>query len=150
MDQELTEQTGRYWILYFQPLPEAGECIAFALVFQDRDGRPQVEYDSAFAKVLKMYPDTDSIGLSFYLNTLQSELSFSAQAEIVLRSYGPQIAASTMRRIKSPLTRKAIDMLLARYVFPAAKKTHRANNIADPVGQEIEAFIRSNVHQTLE
>ena len=113
------EACGTYWILFLQPLPEAGERIAVALVFRDIGGRPRVEFDRQLSKALRMYPDLDRDSLVFYLDSLQRELHSSHDVEVTLRSYGPQISTSSPRQIASPISEKIIKMLVAKYVRPA-------------------------------
>jgi hypothetical protein len=144
MGDELTHRAGKYWILFYQPLPEAGERIAIALVFEGEKGRARVEYDPKFAKVLKMYPDGDPEGLAFCLDSLQADLDHSSVTDAVIGLFGPQIAASEARRIASPVTPNVIQMLMNRYVFPATKAKRREAP-SDPVGKEIVAFAREAV-----
>jgi hypothetical protein len=127
------EARGKYWILFLQPLPEAGERIAIALVFCDIGGRPRVEFDRRLSKALKMYPGLDSDGLVFYLDSLQRELHSSRDIDLTLSSYGPQISTSSPRRIASPISDKIIQMLLAKYVRPA-KPALKVPNYASAPG----------------
>jgi hypothetical protein len=136
----LTTSAARYWVVFLQPLPEAGERIALALVFDD-GGKAFVEYDRKFAKALKLYPGLDTEGLAFSMESLRSEISGTKEIEAVINSYGPQIAASTPRRIALPITEEAIQMLAHRYIYPqkAKRKSDTLNNQAV---REIEAFVR--------
>lgn len=143
MGDELSRGIGKYWVLFLQPLPEAGERVAIALVFYDKTGRPVVEYDPAFSKALKLYPDLDIDGLRFCLDTLQNDLRSSSQIETTLNAYGPQISASNARRIVSPVSEQVIEMLLARYVYLAKGKRARKEQ-KDKVGEEIATFVRNN------
>jgi hypothetical protein len=141
MANSLSQQVGRYWVLYLQPLPEAGERIALALVIDDPQG-PTVLYDPKFAKVRKLYPELDADTLQFYMNSLDRELRSGQPADIetVMNSYGPQISASTPRRIALPASESA-EMLLSKYIFPGRSNKPRK---ADPhVSKEIEAFVRA-------
>jgi len=143
MGDELSRGIGRYWVLFLQPLPEAGERVAIALVFCDKADRPVVEYDAAFSKALKLYSDLDADGLRFCLESLQTDLQSSEQIEATLNSYGPQISASSARRIVSPVSEQVIAMLLARYVYPSKGKRARKER-KDMVGEEIAIFVRNN------
>ena len=117
MESQLKPERGsKYWVLFLQPLPEAGERIAIALVFHDEGGRPRVEFDRSLSKALELFPDLDKDGLLVYLDSLQRELLSSCDVESTLNSYGPQISASSPRRIASPISEKVVEMLLARYV----------------------------------
>src|SRR4051812_24756047 len=112
MGDDLTERAGRYWVLFYQPLPEAGERLSFGLVFEDAPGHARVEYDPAFAKVVKLYPDADIAGLTFILDNLGADVASAARVEEALGSYGPQIAVSSARRIATPVSRPTTDMLM--------------------------------------
>jgi hypothetical protein len=103
MGDELSRGIGKYWVLFLQPLPESGERVAIALVFCDRTDRPVIEFDPAFSKALKLYSDLDIDGLRFCLESLQADLRSSNQIETTLSSYGPQISASSARKIVSPV-----------------------------------------------
>lgn len=144
MGDELSRGIGKYWVLFLQPLPEAGERVAIALVFHDKAHQPVVEYDPAFSKALKLYSDLDTDGLRFCLESLQTDLRTSDQIEATLNSYGPQISASNVRRIASPVSEQVIEMLLARYVYPSKGKRARKER-RDKVGEEIATFVRNNV-----
>jgi hypothetical protein len=144
MGDELTRRVGKYWILFYQPLPEAGERIAIALAFEGEKGRARVEYDPKFAKVLKMYPDADPDGLAFCLDSLRTDLEQADAIGAVLGAFGPQITASEARRIASPVPANIVEMLMNRYVFPATRAKRRESR-ADPVGKEIVAFARAAV-----
>jgi hypothetical protein len=149
MGDELSRGIGKYWVLFLQPLPEAGERVAIALVFHDKADRPVVEYDPAFSKALKLYSDLDADGLRFCLESLEADLRSSKQIEATLNSYGPQISASSARRIVSPVSEQVIEMLLARYVFPSKGKKNRKER-KDKVGQEIATFVRNNAGPGIE
>jgi hypothetical protein len=114
------------------------------LAFEHGKGRATVEYDSAFAKVAKMFPDADPQALAFYLDSLRTDLDVAGDVETVLNAYGPQIVASAARRIATPISRAAIEMLMARYIFPA-KKGRRDRRLEDKVAKEIEAFVRGKM-----
>ena len=144
MDDKLTRRAGKYWVMFYQPLPEAGERIAIALVFQGIHKGAAVEYDPTFSKVAKVFPDIDSQALVFLLDSLRSDLADSDQVELVLNQYGPQIAASAARKIAVPLSAAAIEMLMTRYVLPARRR-RRDPRQEDKIGREIEAFVRHNV-----
>jgi hypothetical protein len=148
MGNELTSRAGRYWILFFQPLPEAGERIAIALVFESGKGRTTIEYDPTFTKVAKVFPDADPQALAFSLESLRADLDSPDEAETILNSYGPQIAASPVRRIAVPISSATIEMLMIRYVFPA-EKGRRDRRREDNVANEIEAFVRGSVGSNL-
>jgi hypothetical protein len=143
MGDELSRGIGKYWVLFLQPLPEAGERVAIALVYCDKTDRPVVEYDPGFSKALKLYSDLDADGLRYCLDTLQTDLRSSDQIEATLNSYGPQISASNARKIASPVSEHVIDMLLARYVYPPKGKRARKER-KDTVGEEIAVFVRNN------
>lgn len=149
MGDELTRLAGNYWVLFYQPLPEAGERIAIALAFENGKGRATVEYDSSFAKVAKVFPDLDPQALAFYLDSLRNDLDTPANVEAVLNAYGPQIAASAARRIAVPISRTTIEMLMARYIFPA-KKGRRDRRLEDKVAKEIEAFVLGKIGSELD
>lgn len=149
MGNELTRRPGKYWVLFYQPLPEAGERIAIALAFEHGKGRATVEYDSTFAKVAKVFADVDPQALAFYLDSLRTDLDTPGDVETVLNAYGPQIAASTARRITEPISRAAIEMLMERYVFPA-KKGRRDRRLEDKVAKEIEAFVLGKIGSELD
>src|ERR1700734_1728119 len=108
MGDDLKRKLGRYWVLFYQPLPEAGERIAIALVFDDRRGPATVEYDTTFAKLLKVFPEVDPKVLIFYLESLRVELRTSVDIESTINSYGSQIAVSAVRRISLPVSTSAI------------------------------------------
>lgn len=115
-------RSAQYWAVFWQPLPEAGERIAVALVFQEADGPAWIRFDPRFSKTLRLYPDLDQAALSFYLESLRRELHSSGDVEATLNSYGPQLAVSAPRRIASPISRRDIEMLLARYVYPSKER----------------------------
>ncbi len=146
MGNELKRQTGKYWVLFYQPLPEAGERIAIALVFAGVRG-PTVEYDPTFAKLIKVFPDVDPQALAFSLESLGADLRTSNEVESVINSYGSQLAASSARRIGLPVSEGAIEMLMGRYVYPSKRKK-RSRSHEDKVAREIEAFVRGNVPST--
>ena len=112
----------QYWVLFLQPLPEAGERIAVALVFCDERKRAWIRFDGHFAKVLLLYPDLDRSALQFYLESLQHDLDSCDDVQVTLNSYGPQLAVSSPRRIASPITGQVVEMLLRRYVYPPADR----------------------------
>jgi hypothetical protein len=116
-------RTAQYWIVFLQPLPEAGERIAMALVFRDVQKRAWIRFDGRFSKVLMLYPDQDQSALRFDLESLQRDLDSCDDVEATLNSYGPQIAISSPRRIASPISEPVVDMLLARYVYPSRERS---------------------------
>jgi len=132
-----------------QPLPEAGERVAIALVFYDKTDRPVVEYDPDFSKALKLYSDLDTDGLRYCLETLKADLRSSDQIEAILNSYGPQVSASNARKIASPVSEHVIEMLLARYVYPSKGKRARKER-KDMIGEEIAIFVRNNAGQDIQ
>ena len=138
-----TKPAGKYWILYFQPLPEAGERIAMALLFQEGRGGGVVRFDATFAKVLQVFPDADPQLLAFYLESLQKGLAdMSVDVEAELNAYGPQIAASPARRIAAPLAEATVIMLMERYLLPVKRK-RRAQE--DGASSQIESFVRESL-----
>ena len=142
MGEAMKHDFGKYWVLFYQPLPEAGERIAMALVFEH--GQIQVEYDPAFTKVSKLFPDADAAALAFCLDTLRLDLRSADSVQSVLNSYGPQFATSEARRLALPVQPATIELLKARYLFPAKRpKTKREPE--DKVSQEIAAFVRHAV-----
>ena len=141
MGEEMTRSAGKYWILYFQPLPEAGERIAMALVFEGREKHATVEYDPAFAKVSQLFPDADPEGLAFCLDTLRAELRATESIEATLGLYGPQFAVSDARRLALPVADATVTMLKARYLYPA-KRGRKERAKEDKVAQGIQAYIR--------
>jgi len=143
MGDELSRGIGKYWVLFLQPLPEAGERVAIALVFDDKAHRPVVEYDPAFSKALKLYSDLDTGGLRFCLESLRADLRTSDQIEATLNSYGPQVLASNARRITAPVSEQVVEMLLSRYVY-LSKGKHARKERRDKVGEEIATFVRNN------
>jgi len=152
-DSSMNRGLGRYWLLYLQPAPEAGERIAIALALQDETGT-RLEYDRKFAKVRKLYPGFDVDVLTFYLESLRRDLASSKANEdpaIVLASYGPQLMPSAVRRVAVPITDVVILMMLNKYVLPAKPDHTRALAAAandfehDPVAKEIEAFVFNRV-----
>ena len=144
MADELKSRAGKYWVLFYQPLPEAGERVAAALVFEDARGRATLEYDDSFAKILKLFPAVDPQALAFYLDNIRTDLDAAGATETVLNAYGPQLAASSARRISVPVSSSTVDMLMARYIYPE-KKAKRSRQQEDKVADEIEAFVRSRV-----
>ena len=143
MENELNLRVGKYWLLYYQPLPEAGERIAIALVFENGRRGATLEYDPSFAKAAKVFPDLDQSSLKFFLDSLKNELLSPSSVEAILGMYGPQVAASTARKIEIPVTTSAIDLLMAKYVYPA-KKT-RSRERVDQVAVEIAAYVREQL-----
>jgi hypothetical protein len=141
MGTELTRAVGKYWVLYFQPLPEAGERIAIALVFDDCDGVARVEYDPHLSKVIRMFPDADPQGLVFCLDRLGADLRTAKSVEQTLHTYGPQFAVSEARRIALPLATGTVQVLKNRYLY-SPKREPKKRVRKDPVAQEIEAFVR--------
>ena len=141
MENELNLRVGKYWLLYYQPLPEAGERIAIALVFENGRRGATLEYDPSFAKAAKVFPDLDQSSLKFFLDSLKNELLSPSSVEAILGMYGPQVAASTARKIEIPVTTSAIDLLMAKYVYPA-KKT-RSRERVDQVAVEISLCSRA-------
>jgi hypothetical protein len=125
LNQKAETDAARYWIVFLQALPEAGERIAIALVFRDQRKRAWVRFDGRFSKALKLYPDLDTSALNFYLESLQRDLNACDEVEDVLNSYGPQIEASNPRRIASPISEQVVEMLLARYIYPAKEQPVR-------------------------
>jgi hypothetical protein len=149
----MSHNLGRYWILYLQPAPEAGERIAVALVLEDESGT-RVEYDHKFAKVRKVFPGFDVDVLTFYLENVRRDLTATKTKDdtaSILGSYGPQLMASVVRRVAIPITNEAIMMMLNKYVLPAkADQTlvlaAAAQEAAhDPVAREIAAFVLNRV-----
>lgn len=122
-------RTAQYWIVFLQPLPEAGERIAVALVFRDVQKRAWIRFDDRFSKALMLYPDQDQSALRFEFESLQQDLDSCDDVEATLNSYGPQIAASSPRRIASPISPQVVEMLLRRYVYPP---TERSVPLVDP------------------
>src|ERR1017187_9943469 len=114
MGDLLSRGIGKYWVLFLQPLPEAGERVAIALVFYDKTDRPVVEYDPDFSKALKLYSDLDTDGLRYCLETLKTDLRSTDQIEATLNSYGPQVSASNARKKPSPVSEPVIEIPLAR------------------------------------
>jgi hypothetical protein len=123
-------RTAQYWIVFLQPLPEAGERIAVALAFRDVQKRAWIRFDDRFSKALMLYPDLDQSTLQFYFESLQRDSDSCDDVEATLNSYGPQIAVSSPRRIASPISQPVVDMLLARHVYPSRERS--APNL-DPV-----------------
>lgn len=148
MGEELELQGGRYWVVYYQPLPEAGERVAAALVFTDGPGRTVVEYDPDFAKVRKLFPNADVQTLAFYMRSMQSDLNDSADPASVLSAYGPQLAVSAARRVATPLDSAKIDLLKSRYLFP--EKAKGARKRAPNPAKELEAFVRARAGRDVE
>lgn len=147
MGDPLKHEVGKYWVLFYQPLPEAGERIAMALVFDH--GQKQVEYDPAFTKVAKLFPDADPAALAFLLETLSHDLHSADSVQAVLNSYGPQFATSEPRRLALPVQPATIEMLKTRYLFPA-KRTREKRAPEDKVSDEIVAFVRHATDPNLE
>lgn len=147
MGESMKHGAGQYWVLFYQPLPEAGERIALALVFQN--GQIQVEYDPAFTKVSKLFPDADAAALAFSLDTLRQDLRSAESVQVVLNSYGPQFATSEPRRLALPVQPATIKMLKARYLYPA-KRLRSKPEPEDKVSQEIAAFVRHAVDPNVE
>lgn len=146
MEDKLGDGVGRYWVLFLQPLPEAGERIAVALVFSNKRGRSNIEYDPNFSKAARIYPDLDRKGLEFYLDSMSKELESASQIESVLNAYGPQLSASNPRKINVPVASETVKMLLNRYIYPAKKP--EAKKLALPPGRaakEIEAYVRNAI-----
>ena len=119
MGDALKDEVGKYWVLFYQPLPEAGERIAMALVFQH--GQIQVEYDPAFTKVGKLFPDADPAALAFCLDSLRHDLRSADSIQAILNGYGPQFATSEARRLALPVQPATIEMLKARYLYPPSE-----------------------------
>ncbi len=149
MGDELTRRAGKYWVIFYQPLPESGERLAVALVFEDPKGGATVEYDPTFAKIAKLYPEADPAALTFYLDSLRKELHSSNQIEAVLHGYGPQLALSPARQIHMPASQGAVKMLMARYISPS-RKNRLSPKAHDKIAKEIEAFVRQNAAPNLE
>lgn len=142
MGEEMTRSAGKYWVLYFQPLPEAGERIAMALVFERREKHAMVEYDPTFAKVCRLFPDADPEALAFCLATLRRELAATESIEATLGLYGPQFAVSEARRLALPVAEATVEMLKTRYLYPPKRgRKERAKD--DKVAQGIQAYIRN-------
>jgi hypothetical protein len=144
MGDDVNSGAGKYWVLFLQPLPESGERVALALVIHDEANRAAIlKYDLEFSKARKIYPDLDTDGLRFCLETLDSDLQSSEDIPATLNSYGPQISASSARRIASPVSDDVIGMLLKRYVYPAQARRVRKER-SDLVAAEIAAFVQDN------
>src|SRR6185312_1719050 len=137
------KRVGKYWVIFYSPLPESGERVALALVIEEGNGQVTLEYDPTFSKVAKFYPDTDLPGLSFSLDRLRAELRDSAAIELTLNAYGPQLEASAPKRIGLPLLESTVDVLMTRYILPA-RRGGKVKRGLDPVAKEIEAFVRNN------
>ncbi len=116
---KVNNQIGRYWAIFYQPLPESGERIAIALVLDHNSADCTVEFDEKFAKVRKVFPDLDAEGMAFTLSGLQTKLNETHNRDFLLASLGPQISASTARRAALPFTDKRKASLMSRYVLPA-------------------------------
>jgi hypothetical protein len=126
LNQKAEPDAAQYWIVFLQPLPEAGERIAIALVFRDLRKRAWVRFDSRFSKALKLYPDLDERALNFCLENLQRNLNACDEVEAALNSYGPQITGANSRRIASPIAQHVVEMLLARYIYPSKEQPVRS------------------------
>ena len=145
MENELGRRVGKYWLLYYQPLPEAGERIVIALVFEDSKGGAAIEYDPTFAKAAKVFPNLDSSSFEFFLDGLRVALVRASSVETVIGMYGPQVAASVARKIAVPVTRSAIEVLMTKFVYPAKKTRQPSKKKVDKVAQEIEAYVRGQI-----
>jgi hypothetical protein len=119
MGDKVNNQIGRYWAIFYQPLPESGERIAIALVLEHNSANCTVEFDEKFAKVRKVFPDLDAEGMAFTLSGLQTKLNETDNRDFLLASLGPQISASIARRAALPFTDKRKASLMSRYVLPA-------------------------------
>ncbi len=143
---------GKYWVLYFQPNPETGERISIGLALQDR-GRKRIEYDHAFSKVQRLYPNTDLGGLEFYLHSLARDFDSSDDSESILSSYSPQLGVSNARRVLTPITDQTVKLLMDKCILPE-KHQKVIDAVAvesiDPVSREIEAFVRSASNRPFE
>jgi hypothetical protein len=145
MGDELNRRTGKYWVLFYQPLPEAGERIAVALVFEDgKKVGGTLEYDPTFYKVSKLFPSVDPQALAFYLESIRADLGGANETQQILNAYGPQLKASSARRISVPVAPSTIEMLMTRYIYPE-KKAKQAQPKRDKVADELTAFVRTQV-----
>ena len=64
--------------------------------------------------------------------------------QAVLNSYGPQFVTSEPRRLALPVQPATIEILKARYLYPA-KRLRTKREPEDKVSQEIAAFVRNAV-----
>lgn len=138
----MNSSMGQYWLLYYQPVPETGERIAAGLVIQDRGKRSQVEFDSKFSKVLKVFPSTDPDTLAFYFQSLAEQIDRGTSIESTLNAFGPQLVPSKPRNVISPVSAEVVNHLVARYLLPD-KKLRRRRERTDGVAKEIESFVRA-------
>jgi len=145
----MKSQTGHYWLLYYQPVPEAGERIAVGLILQERGRRPQVEFDAKFAKVQKVFPATDPETLAFYFQSIAEQLEHGAPIEATLNAFGPQLVTSKSRSVMSPISAEVLEHLIARYLLPI-KKGRKKREKPDGIAREIESFVRGSVPGELE
>ncbi len=135
---------GKYWLLYYQPLPEAGERIVAALAFTGVGSRPRVEFDAQFVKVRKVFPDTDPQALAFYFEGLAEKLAAGEPFESAINALGPQILASKDRSVANPLTGQILKLLTNRYLMPA-KGSEAREKKSNAVAKEIETFVRKSL-----
>jgi hypothetical protein len=118
MASDMKSQAGQYWLVYYQPVPEAGERIAVGLIFQEPGRRPRVEFDEKFSKVQKVFPATDPDTLAFYFQSIAEELLGGAPIEPVLNAFWPQLVTSKPRSVMSPISAEVLEHLIARYLLP--------------------------------
>jgi hypothetical protein len=144
---------GAYRLLYYQPAPETGERIAIALLLED--GRNAfLHYDEHFAKLRRVYPWLDLAVVKFYLEDLRAALNKSTNIEATLNLYGPQLVASDSRRIALPITETLVDLLIHKFVLPAAKAANvreerPLERPVDAVAQSLQAYVKSGAGRQL-
>lgn len=144
MASDMKSQMGHYWLLYYQPIPEAGERITVGLILQDKGSRARVEFDAKFAKALKVFPATDPQTLEFYFQSVTEQLERGAFVESTLNAFGPQLVVSKSRSIISPISAEVLEHLFARYLLPVKKQRGKRNK-PDSVASEIESYVRGSV-----
>ena len=144
MADDIKRDVGRYWLLYYQPRPEDGERIALALIIEE-DGRARLHFDSEFSKIRRLFPATDVEGLRFVLENLRSDLVGVSEISSVLGAYGPQIIASSARKIILPISNEIVLMLLEKYILPAQPISNARRQKPDPIAERIEKYIFSEV-----
>ena len=82
---------GSYRLVYFQPVPEYGERVCIALVFNGEKGA-EVLYDPTFSKLKCLAPQIEPEAIKIYLETLSDNLkSTQSDPSWLIHNFTPQM-----------------------------------------------------------
>ena len=118
MALQLKQEFGDYRLLYMQPDPEDEERVCIGVLLHEGSRRPEVLYDSKFARLRCVAPSIDVDLVNFYVEEIRQALTSSPGAPAaVVDQFGPTFATSQPRKVSVPLSDTERLQLLQRFVL---------------------------------